>query len=69
MIGIVLIGRNEGERLVSCLASVEDAGARIVYVDSGSKDDSIAAARTAGAEVVELDLTSPTLRKDVPPAE
>lgn len=61
-IGVVAIGRNEGERLVRCLASIR-AGAgqvdRIVYVDSGSTDDSLANARAAGAEVVELDLSRP----------
>lgn len=59
MIGVVLIGRNEGERLVRCLASVRGSDARIVYVDSGSTDDSIATARAAGSEVVELDLNKP----------
>lgn len=59
MIGVVLIGRNEGERLIRCLASVQVEDARIVYVDSGSTDDSIAAARAVGTEVVELDLTKP----------
>lgn len=58
-VGAVVIGRNEGERLVRCLASVADAAERIVYVDSGSNDGSLAAARAAGAEVVELDLTKP----------
>lgn len=67
-IGVVAIGRNEGERLVRCLSSIRDpAGAgqagrqveRIVYVDSGSTDDSLANARAAGAEVVELDLSHP----------
>lgn len=58
-VGAVVIGRNEGERLVRCLASVADVVERIVYVDSGSTDGSLAAARAAGAEVVELDLTKP----------
>jgi len=53
MIGAVVIGRNEGARLLACLASLE-AVDQIVYVDSGSTDDSVAAARRAGADVVEL---------------
>lgn len=58
-LGIVIIGRNEGDRLVRCLASVAGFGGRVVYVDSGSTDGSVAAARAAGAEVVELDMATP----------
>jgi GT2 family glycosyltransferase len=58
-VGAVVIGRNEGERLVRCLASVAHVVERTVYVDSGSTDDSLKVARTAGAKVVELDLTKP----------
>ena len=57
-LAIVVIGRNEGERLRRCLRSVAGQ-ARVVYVDSGSTDGSIAAAREAGAEVVALDLSIP----------
>lgn len=53
--GIVIIGRNEGERLRRCLASVMGPGRRVVYVDSGSTDGSVALARAQGAVVVELD--------------
>jgi GT2 family glycosyltransferase len=53
-IGFVAIGRNEGGRFKRCLASLQRAGDRIVYVDSGSADDSVAHARRAGAHVVEL---------------
>jgi glycosyltransferase involved in cell wall biosynthesis len=56
--GAVVIGRNEGERLRSCLASVSHA-VHIVYVDSGSTDNSLASAREMGAEVLELDMTVP----------
>jgi GT2 family glycosyltransferase len=55
----VLIGRNEGARLIRCLASIRPLAGRIVYVDSGSSDGSVAAARAAGAEVVELDQGQP----------
>lgn len=58
-IGAVAIGRNEGARLILCLASLADAVDRVIYVDSGSTDDSVAAALAAGAEVVELDPATP----------
>lgn len=58
-IGIVVIGRNEGERLVDCLASLAALVPNVVYVDSGSTDDSVVAARAAGAHVVELDMRQP----------
>lgn len=55
-IGAVLIGRNEGERLVRALdAARAEIDGPIIYVDSGSTDGSIAAAEAAGAEVVLLD--------------
>lgn len=57
-VGVVVIGRNEGERLRRCLASVAGVGAR-VYVDSGSTDGSVAMARAAGVTVVDLDLATP----------
>lgn len=56
--GIVVIGRNEGERLIRCLDSLSGAG-RIVYVDSGSTDGSVAAARARDADVVGLDMAQP----------
>ena len=37
-IGVVVIGRNEGERLARCLRSLQVAPACVVYVDSGSTD-------------------------------
>lgn len=54
-IGVVVIGRNEGERLRKCLASVIEHVEHVVYVDSGSTDDSVAIAKSFNAEVVELD--------------
>ncbi len=58
-ISIVIIGRNEGERLVRCLESVRDMVGRdrsteIVYVDSGSTDGSVQCALHFGASVVAL---------------
>ena len=58
-IAVVVIGRNEGERLKRSLASVQAQVTRIVYVDSGSRDDSVAHARNLGIEVVELDTSEP----------
>jgi glycosyltransferase involved in cell wall biosynthesis len=58
-LGIVIIGRNEGERLCRCLASLSGAGAPIVYVDSGSTDGSLDMPCLVGVEVVELDCSIP----------
>lgn len=58
-VDVVLIGRNEGDRLVAALASVMGQARQVVYVDSGSSDGSLAAARDAGAKVVDLDLSTP----------
>ncbi len=58
-VGVVIIGRNEGARLIRCLASVGAAAGPVVYVDSGSTDGSQKAARQAGADVVDLDLSRP----------
>jgi len=54
--GIVVIGRNEGDRLKRCLHSARGA-TRLVYVDSGSSDESVAWARGQGVEAVELDMS------------
>lgn len=58
-IGIVVIGRNEGNRLRRCLMSVIRHTAAVVYVDSASTDDSVSLARSLGVEVVELDMSLP----------
>lgn len=55
----VVIGRNEGARLLACLATLRGRVRRLVYVDSGSTDGSVAAATAAGAEVVALDMAQP----------
>ena len=57
--GIVIIGRNEGSRLRRCLESVCGSGRPVVYVDSGSTDDSVGLARSMGVEVVELEMSRP----------
>lgn len=58
-VGAVIIGRNEGERLRTCLASLRNQLAHVVYVDSGSTDGSVAMATAMGVEVVALDMTLP----------
>lgn len=52
-LGIVIIGRNEGDRLERCIRSVVGRGA-VVYADSGSKDQSRERARALGADVVDV---------------
>jgi GT2 family glycosyltransferase len=58
-IAAVVIGRNEGERLIRCLKSLIERVGSVVYVDSGSSDGSQDAARALGVDVV-------VLEKDVP---
>jgi GT2 family glycosyltransferase len=58
-VGVVIIGRNEGERLSRCIESVRKLALPVVYVDSDSSDGSPAKARAAGVDVVQLDLTRP----------
>ena len=58
-LGVVVIGRNEGQRLERCLRSLSVSGAPLVYVDSGSTDASVAMAQACGAMVVNLDLGVP----------
>lgn len=60
-IGVVVIGRNEGARLRRCLSVLRESSSSelpVVYVDSGSTDGSVEFARSVGAAVVELDLTT-----------
>lgn len=58
---VVVIGRNEGERLVRCLGSVAALRAPrelklqcVVYVDSNSSDNSLEAAQAMGAHTLAL---------------
>ncbi len=57
--GVVVIGRNEGSRLIRSLESVVDKSQVVVYVDSGSTDGSCEVARDRNVEVVELDMSVP----------
>ncbi len=56
---IVVIGRNEGERLKLCLRAANQGAKTVVYVDSGSTDGSAEYARSVGCRVVELDSSRP----------
>ncbi|MFP4145148.1 MAG: glycosyltransferase family 2 protein [Phycisphaeraceae bacterium] len=58
-VGVIVIGRNEGERLKRCLRSLVGRAEVLVYVDSGSTDGSQAFARSLGVEVVDLDMDRP----------
>jgi len=58
-LSIVVIGRNEGERLRACLASVaamhpDGITVELIYVDANSNDASLAIAHTAGAQVLHV---------------
>ena len=58
-IGVVVIGRNEGERLIRCLQSLRPQRVSVVYVDSASTDASVASAEKLGARVLQLDMARP----------
>lgn len=59
VVGVVVIGRNEGQRLIACLHSLLSKSSSIVYVDSGSSDGSIQAAENLGIDVIALDMAMP----------
>lgn len=54
-VGIVVIGKNEGKRLIRCLESVIVANVPVIYVDSQSADNSIDEAEQRGVETISLD--------------
>jgi GT2 family glycosyltransferase len=57
--GVVVIGRNEGSRLIACLRDLMQQHRPLVYVDSGSTDGSPDNARALGVPVVQLDHSRP----------
>lgn len=59
VIDAVVIGRNEGARLVECLESLRGRVRHLIYVDSGSSDGSVVVAQSLGAVVVALDMGQP----------
>lgn len=58
-LGVVVIGRNEGQRLERCLRSLAHGADQVLYVDSGSSDGSPHLARSLGVEVLALDMGQP----------
>lgn len=58
-VAAIIIGRNEGARLIRCLASLRGRAEPIIYVDSGSTDGSAEKAVELGARLVTLDTTIP----------
>ena len=56
-VAAVVIGRNEGARLIACLEALKGQVGQIIYVDSGSTDGSVEAAEQRGAEIVALDMS------------
>src|SRR5437762_6754973 len=51
-VGIVVIGRNEGHRLIRCLKSLNGTASPVIYVDSGSVDGSMGTATGMGMHAV-----------------
>jgi glycosyltransferase involved in cell wall biosynthesis len=60
--GIVIIGRNEGLRLHESLSSALATGSPLLYVDSGSTDQSLSIADELGIEVLALSSDRPSWR-------
>lgn len=65
VLSVVIIGRNEGERLRRCLQSVQAMepvvrGHEVLYVDSGSSDQSMETAASLGARAIALESGRPS---------
>jgi glycosyltransferase involved in cell wall biosynthesis len=65
LLSVVVIGRNEGERLRRCLQSVSRMthpgfDVEVLYVDSGSVDGSLALAEAEGARCIALEPERPS---------
>ena len=58
-IGLVVIGRNEGQRLLLSLQSMQSSHCPIIYVDSGSSDNSVEIAKPLVNCVHQLDSATP----------
>lgn len=64
-LSIIVIGRNEGERLTKCFEAVKkmqvpSGNTELIYVDSASTDDSIQRAKVFGAKIIKLQRNPPT---------
>jgi len=57
-VGCVVIGKNEGEKLLRGLKSISPY-CKVVYVDSGSVDQSTKRVADIGVDVIKLDMTQP----------
>ncbi len=62
MISVVVIGRNEGQRLIDCIKSIQalDEPTEIIYVDSNSTDGSPERVRKLGIQVIVVHPERPT---------
>ena len=65
LVSVVVIGRNESMRLERCLTSVDkmdrkDFKTEVIYVDSGSTDNSVELAGRLGATTIALTTLHPT---------
>ncbi len=59
LLAVVVIGRNEGERLRRCIDTLIQNTKQVIYVDSGSTDGSVQMARSRQVHVVDLDMSMP----------
>ena len=57
--GIVVIGRNPGAMLAESLRAASQQSAHVVYVDSGSTDESVHVAHSQNIAVIVLDTSQP----------
>lgn len=65
LLSVVVIGRNEGERLTKCLSSVRNMHfmkdqMELIYVDSASMDDSLERAKVFEASIIKIITDRPT---------
>ncbi|MCK0096519.1 glycosyltransferase family 2 protein [Yoonia sp. F2084L] len=49
---VIILTKNEARHIVRAIASVRGVASRIIVVDSGSTDDTVALAQSAGAQVL-----------------
>lgn len=49
---VIILTKNEATHIARAIRSIRDLGARILVVDSGSDDDTVHLAKSAGAEVL-----------------
>jgi glycosyltransferase involved in cell wall biosynthesis len=54
MLSVIIATKNEAHNIVACVESAAWAD-EVIVLDSGSSDDTVALARTAGARVIETD--------------